>query len=85
MIDRGVWKEAVYDQGDVTTWGGSQWIAQRKTAANEQPGDESGAWRLSVKKGRDGRDGVKGEKGDHGAEGRAGRDLTQMTLDGRRY
>lgn len=85
VIDRGVWKEAAYERGDATTWGGSSWIAQRKTAATEQPGDDSGAWRLSVKKGRDGRDGVRGEKGERGAEGRAGKDLTQMTADGRRY
>jgi integrin beta 3 len=78
LLDRGVFKSSddglapSYGRGDVVTWDGSMWIAQRDTS--EKPG-ASDAWRLSVKRGRDGRDGLKGEKGDRGAEGRAGRDL----------
>lgn len=85
VIDRGVWKAASYAAGDGVTWGGSFWIAQRVTEAAEKPGDESGAFRLAVKKGSDGRDGVRGEKGERGAEGRAGRDLTQMGPNGERW
>lgn len=75
IIDRGVWQERGYEPGDGVTWGGSFHIAQRTTQPGEKPSDDSGAWRLSVKKGRDGRDGLKGEKGERGAEGRAGQDL----------
>lgn len=79
VLDRGVYKaEEAYDTGDGVTWSGSFWIAQRKTASGEVPGDASGAWRLAVKKGRDGSHGLKGDKGDRGAEGRAGKDLTNM-------
>lgn len=75
IIDRGVWQERGYEPGDGVTWGGSFHIAQRATQPGEKPSDDSGAWRLSVKKGRDGRDGLRGEKGERGAEGRAGQDL----------
>ena len=75
IIDRGVWMERGYDAGDGVTWGGSFHIAQRTTLPGEKPADDSGAWRLSVKKGRDGRDGLRGEKGERGAEGRAGQNL----------
>lgn len=56
MIDRGVWKAQEFDQGDVTTWDGSGFVAQRKTLPSEKPGDQSGAWRMFVKRGRDGKD-----------------------------
>lgn len=85
MIDRGIWKDGPFDAGDVTTWDGSQWTAQRTTLPGEKPGDDSGAWRLCVKRGRDGRDGLKGEKGERGAEGRAGKDLTQLGADGAKW
>lgn len=76
LLDRGIYKaETDYVQGDVTTWDGSMWIAQKAT--QDKPGT-SDAWRLSVKRGRDGRDGLRGEKGERGAEGRAGKDLTQV-------
>jgi hypothetical protein len=77
LLDRGVWKEATwYEAGDVVSWGGSAWIAQRDTTA--KPGLPGGTtdWRLSVKKGRDGKDGSNGLKGDPGPAGRNGRDLT---------
>ena len=64
-----------YFIGYSVTWGGSFHIAQRATQAAEKPADDSGAFRLAVKKGRDGRDGLKGEKGERGAEGRSGQDL----------
>jgi hypothetical protein len=55
VIDRGVFKNGVeYHQGDGVTWGGSFWIAQRDTKSKPDSGD--GAWRLSVKKGRDAKD-----------------------------
>lgn len=86
VVDRGIFKAGEnYERGDGATWDGSFWIAQRKTADDERPGDASGAWRLAVKRGRDGRDGLKGEKGERGAEGRAGKDMTQLGPDGRRY
>lgn len=76
LLDRGIFKaDSSYVAGDVVTWDGSLWISQRSTLPTERPGDESGAWRLSVKRGRDGRDGLKGEPGTRGAEGRAGKDL----------
>jgi hypothetical protein len=53
MIDRGVWRERSYDRGDVVSWGGSMWVAQRDTSDKPETSD---AWRLSVKRGRDGND-----------------------------
>jgi len=83
LLDRGVYKAGQqYEPGDVSSWDGSMWIAQKTT--QDKPG-ASDAWRLSVKRGRDGKDGIRGEKGERGAEGRSGRDLTQMTLDGKRF
>ena len=83
LIDRGIFKaDESYRQGDVTTWDGSMWIAQKATS--DKPGT-SDSWRLSVKRGRDGRDGLRGEKGDRGSEGRAGRDLTQLGPDGSKH
>jgi hypothetical protein len=83
LLDRGVFKAGdEYEAGDVVTWDGCMWIAQKDT--QDKP-KESDAWRLSVKKGRDGRDGVRGEKGERGSEGRAGKDLTQMGPDGRKW
>jgi hypothetical protein len=55
------------------------------TLPGEKPGDDSGAWRLAVKKGSDGRDGIRGEKGERGAEGRPGKDLTQMGPGGGKW
>ena len=83
VIDRGVWKEQDYQQGDGVTWGGSFWIAQKDTATKPDTPDSD--WRLAVKRGRDGRDGKPGEKGEPGNEGRPGRDLTQMGLDGKKW
>lgn len=73
IIDRGIFREdSHYERGDGATWAGSFWFAQRSTLPGEKPGDDSGAWRLSVKKGRDGRDGLRGETGQRGAEGKQG-------------
>lgn len=53
-IDRGVYKQDTpYQRGDVVSYGGSAWIAQRDTS--DKP-ENSDAWRLAVKRGRDGRD-----------------------------
>ena len=71
LLDRGVFKsDSAYTRGDVVSFGGSLWIAQRDTKDKPETSD---AWRLSVKRGRDGKDGKNGERG---PEGRAGRDLT---------
>jgi hypothetical protein len=73
VLDRGVYAAAgLYAKGDGVTWDGSFWIAQRAVEAGERPGDQSGAWRMAVKKGRDGRDGSRGEKGERGADGADG-------------
>lgn len=58
VIDRGVWKERSYEQGDGVTWRGSFWIAQSKTLS--KPDESSSDWRLAVKRGRDGKDAVRG-------------------------
>lgn len=52
-IDRGVYGSAkAYDAGDVVTYGGSAFIAQRDTKT--APGGDD--WRLAVKRGKDGKD-----------------------------
>lgn len=85
VIYRDVWEAAEkYAEGDCVTYGGSLWVAKREAEPNERP-DQSDAWRLAVKRGRDGRPGKDGEKGDKGPEGRPGKDLTQMGPDGARW
>jgi integrin beta 3 len=70
LIDRGVFKaDEQYRHGNVVTWGGSAWIAQKHGPAGK-PG-ESPDWRLAVKHGRDGKDGTKGPKGDKGDPGKS--------------
>jgi hypothetical protein len=59
-IYHGVWREGGYVKGDSVTYGGSTWIATRKTNSKPELDD---SWRLSVKRGRDGKDGAKGERG----------------------
>lgn len=56
LIYRDVWREGHYERGDVVTFGGSAFIAQRNTT--EKPDSASKDWRLMAKKGRDGKDGV---------------------------
>lgn len=46
---------ALYAEGDVVTWGGSQWYCNSGTT--DKPGEGSKAWSLLVKCGRDGKDG----------------------------
>lgn len=54
MLYTGIFDEAkVYDAGDVSTWGGSSWIALKNAPAGK-PG-HSTDWQLIVKKGRDGK------------------------------
>jgi hypothetical protein len=56
VLDRGVYRaETAYEKGDMVSFGGSIWIAQRNTI--EKPGSGCKDWRLWVKHGRDGRDG----------------------------
>ena len=56
ILDQGVWKEKTYDRGDTVSLAGSMFIAQRDTLATDKP-EQSDAWRLSVKRGRNGSDG----------------------------
>lgn len=51
---RGVWTECDYGPGDLVTWGGSLWHADKETSA--KPDAPDSGWRLCVKKGRDGKD-----------------------------
>jgi hypothetical protein len=54
LIDRGVWREgATHAKGDVVTWGGGLWIAQKGATTKPGEGDD---WRLAVRRGRDGKD-----------------------------
>jgi hypothetical protein len=55
-VARGIYKAGAYEKDDVTTWGGSWWIALQDTT--EPPGGESKHWKLTVKRGRDGKDAV---------------------------
>jgi len=55
LIDCGVWRAGVsLEKGDGVTYAGSYWISQ-KDNNTDTPGNDSGAWRLAVKKGRDGK------------------------------
>lgn len=84
MIYRGVFRDGVtYERGDTVTWAGSLWHCDGETG--EKPGDQSKAWTLAAKRGRDGKDGTPGERGLPGKEGRPGRDLTQMGFDGGKH
>lgn len=53
-IYRGVWVEGRYSKGDLVTWGGSMWHAEKDTEAKPDGGE--GDWKLAVKRGRDGKD-----------------------------
>jgi integrin beta 3 len=72
VIYRGVWAEGrAYDAGDATTWGGATWTAVRATSA--RPGlasEDSRAWVLSSKAGRDGKPGKDGTNGTPGRDGK---------------
>lgn len=53
---KGVYVEGkTYAEGDLVTWGGSQFHANAETTA--KPGEGSKDWTLVVKRGRDGKDG----------------------------
>lgn len=55
LLDKGVYSKGhSYEKGDVVSYGGCSWVAQKDDAAGV-PGGSDG-WRLSVKKGRDGKD-----------------------------
>lgn len=54
-IYRGVYTAGeTYQFGDMVTWGGSLWHAEKETSA--KPDSPDGDWKLAVKKGRDGKD-----------------------------
>lgn len=63
MQYRGIWREGEFEAGDVVTWGGSAFVAQRRTSAKPETDD---SWKLCVKRGRDGKDGKNGERGERG-------------------
>lgn len=71
FVDRGVWRAGEYAKGDVVTWGGSLFIAQKTTTEKPEDGKD---WRLAVKRGRDGKSGKDGERGAPGEKGDPGRD-----------
>jgi hypothetical protein len=53
VLDAGIYRSlANYHRGDLVTYGGSAWIAQRSTQTSPPSPD----WRLAVRKGRDGKD-----------------------------
>lgn len=53
-IYRGVWTEKEWQRGDMVTWAGSVWHADKATSAKPDTADSG--WRLAVKRGRDGKD-----------------------------
>jgi hypothetical protein len=54
-IERGVYQSGkTYEKSDIVTFSGSQFIATRDTVGTEKP-EQSPAWRLIVKRGKDGR------------------------------
>ena len=54
-VYRGVFRDGEeYARGDMVTWAGSLWHADKSTS--EKPDAPDGGWRLAVKRGRDGRD-----------------------------
>ncbi len=75
-----------YAAGDLVTWGGGMFIAKQSTSAKPGlPTEESRAWKLCVKAGRDGKEGKPGPQGEKGLDGRNGKDLTQLGPDGRKW
>jgi hypothetical protein len=64
-----------YEVGDVTTWGGSMWVAKVPTKGID-PDENSPAgkrsWALGVMRGRQGRPGIKGDTGLEGKRGPEG-------------
>lgn len=54
---RGVWQRASsYDRNEGATHDGSLWISLRDDVRGVEPGTDSAAWQLAVKKGRDARE-----------------------------
>lgn len=61
-MDCGVYRAGqAYEKGDIVSYGGSSWIAQRDTQSKPETDD---SWRLMVKRGRDGKDANKVERTD---------------------
>jgi integrin beta 3 len=71
QIYRNVWLASKrYERGDVVTWAGSMWHANKTTT--EKPGEGSKDWTLCVKKGGDGKQGPQGTQGERGMKGEQG-------------
>lgn len=59
LIYRGIYTTGKsYDKGDMVTWGGSTFHCEKATM--NKPEDNSGDWKLAVKRGGDGRNGKDG-------------------------
>jgi hypothetical protein len=71
MLYRGVWKPREYLKGDVTTYGGSSWVATTDTQATAKP-EVSRDWVLATKRGQNGKDGLNGRNGERGPAGKDG-------------
>jgi len=52
---KGIYRNVMYESGDVVTHSGSAFIAVRPVSASEKP-EASEGWKLFVKRGRDGKD-----------------------------
>jgi hypothetical protein len=65
---RGVWRGEIedYEENNLTTWGGSLWIATHDCPG--KPGEPDSGWKLCVKAGSKGRDGTNGEPGRPGRD-----------------
>jgi hypothetical protein len=70
MLYRGTWRQKEYCAGDVTTYGGSCWVALVDTATKPE---SSSDWQLAVKRGQHGKDGKNGSDGERGPAGRDGK------------
>lgn len=53
LIDKGIWREQDYQKGDVVTFSGAMWIAQKDKPIGRPGASED--WRLSVKRGGTGK------------------------------
>ncbi len=70
MLYRGVWRVKEYFAGDVTTHGGSCWVALRDTSGKPEISPD---WQLATKRGHHGKDGKNGRDGERGPAGKDGK------------
>lgn len=80
---KGIYRRGeVYAAKDMTTWGGSVWIATKDVDAAEEPG-KCDAWQLMVKRGGDGR-GLYAIAKDNGFKGTE-KDLYEQITSGKQH